>query len=335
VSDKEPVDSEWIPEHPLFRTGTFHFPVLTRQGNSLFPGGHYNPVTDSIYLRFPEEEILDHEASHRIFSLFAGGVLVLRWLAGISHSLLYFLLDTVTEQQLQLVGRNLETLGIADSHSRDSLVETILSRLRRIEYIFESCYWLLVPPAEIAAIDFGPGEGKYSWWAEGIKNTEENLERKSQQIDAMAALLEQGGKVWLDMYDSVGFQEELRSVWEAYTSIEDERVREALLKLATSSVLKKSPDHYILENTLHNMRNHLQHAQGSKAEDILSEKAIERFDEMTEFIFEIETEALGDIPPKYRRPLDIQTAIHYLVWFSVPVPSNPVLPHLLPEDGKH
>jgi hypothetical protein len=328
VSDKGFRECEWELDHPLFRTGTFHFPVFTRGGDSLFPGGHYNPVTDSIFVRYPEEEILDHEATHRIFSIFAAGVLVLRRLAGISHSLLYFLFDAIDQEGVQVAGRNLDTLRIANLESSDHLAKTTLSCLKGVEYLFDLCYRVLVPPAEIAAIDFAPGQGEYGWFAEGIKNTAENQRRKNQQISALAAQLAQEGSEWLRVYDGVGVREELGAVWTAYTSIEDDRIREGLLKLATSSILRTSGDRYTVENPLEYMRHYLPYAKEPEASDRLSEIANEKFGRVEDILDEITERALGNIAPEYRAALDLQTTIDYLVVYSVPVPSNPVLPHL-------
>src|SRR5260221_2177819 len=124
--------------HPLFRSGVLPLASSESQGESEF-GGYYSPVVDSIMVLNPTDEVFLHETAHRVFTTFSIDFAVLRTLAGITHSILFALIDTLDQQGVQLTGKTLATLRIAPPHSKDKGLQKLLNKLQSTEEIVSEC----------------------------------------------------------------------------------------------------------------------------------------------------------------------------------------------------
>src|SRR5690606_35285747 len=100
------------------------------------PPGWYNPVIDCIVLQVQNDEVWEHEAAHRVFSIFANDFILLRALAGISHSLLSALVDLISTKPIRLMGKTLVTLQSTPSKLHDDTIDTIISRITFVEKFF-------------------------------------------------------------------------------------------------------------------------------------------------------------------------------------------------------
>lgn len=309
-----------VNDHSLFRAGIFPLPEVTDQAGVQIVG-YYNPITDSIFATLfdEEEEHIMHETLHRIFSMTTGGFVVLKVLAGVSHTLLSFLLEVICEQKIQITGKNLDKLQVEHPAVMANFVRSIIKHLQHIEHLYDLCYWSLIPPAEIAAIDFTlEVDEKYEWFPQSIENNDENRRRQEQLIHSIGMHLAQGNTVWHNLYEDV--QKEFYSIWEAYKSIPDPSIRRNLLELTMSAVLQpdpSNPGHILVMDSLDLMRKYISEAKRPNALERFKEH-IEEFTSATLGL--VSNIAEGALLPHYlsgfnqnERPLYIVLGIHSLM----------------------
>lgn len=246
-------DSGWVSDHPLFRVGTFLFPTANTQGDYQAQGC-YNPVVDSMALQYRSDELEKHEQAHRIFAIGVSGFDFMRELAGISYTLLLTLLDVVnacgvaSKNGGQLRGRRLETLRMVGDPSGEGWVRVIVERLKSVEDIFDMYYRGLLPVAEIAAIDFIPGQ---RWHGDPERNVVGKRTKDKLISDVANSIPADFGGYYVQ-YGSLEWA--FRSLWEAYTSIEDADTAAELLRLVMSSVIQPDdqddPKNFVVGDTL-------------------------------------------------------------------------------------
>ena len=303
-----------VTDHPLFLTGVFPLSEVTKQDDVQIIG-YYNPVTDAIFvLRFDEdEENLDHETIHRLFSRLTGGFLAFRTLGGISHNLLSYLIEVIHAKQIPITGNTLPTLRATHPTEATDFVRDIVKHLEHIENLYDLCYWYLIPPAEIAAIDFTLNENEeYTWLPLDTETTFKKRQRQEQLINAVGLHLAQENSPWYSLYENV--PAELYSVWKDYISIADPSVRRELLELTMSAVLQphpSDPERILVMDTLSLMRKYISEAQHPNS--------AKRFSELNNTQVTFICNSLGDrecfIRPAFRCvfrqfPSTRETAVH-------------------------
>lgn len=324
--------------HPLFLSGVIPLSTPTSQGNTEF-SGYYNPVVDSIFLLNPHDEVFQHEVTHRVFSTFGASFAILRMLAGISHALLFALIDILNQQGIQLAGTDFATLQARHSRRRPSseLIDPIVSQLRAVEALWNACFWSIVPVAEIAAIDFVPPKGADGWYVKKLRDDEEVRKRKAELIDATADWLAQEslnfpGQIHDDIHT------EFHEAWKAYTSIEDNEARGLLLQLVLSSSIELNPasasSFITTRDSLRLTCELAPRAQQPGAVDLFQEKCLERTTEIFQNLGKLIEQMLTNISEEYYGPINIAYMIQSLLLYSHPFPLNPVLPQLQVQENE-
>ncbi len=319
--------------HPLFRTGLIPLASSDSQDNVQYRG-FYNPVVDGIGLWRFDDEVVRHEVTHRVFSTFGAGFEILRVLAGVSHSLIFVLVDTLHQQKLKLKGTDLMSLEVS-SRSKGKYLGKIIDELRALEILWDTCYWSLLPVAEIAAIDFAPPKGSEGWYVQRFRDTDAIQKNKQMLIRATAKWLEDHKNPLISQIFGDVIRE-FHDTWEVYNTIQDNEAREYLLKFALSSSLQLQTTDLDSLVTAHDslriVYENVSRAQQSDAAEFFQEAYFQKSIEVFDHIDAVIAAATPHIPTSYRGPIYIAHMIHCLLLYSHPFPLNPISPKLYQSD---
>ena len=224
---KKAEQSKWDLDrcHPLFRGSCFPFPAVDNRGNLEYLG-FYNPIVDAMAFQFTPDadnqtfiEVWQHETVHRTLSPFYAP---LRRLVSISHTLIHELLDIAKKMDTMIEGKYFGDLK-ANKKTDEKLIEDISMKLLVLDGVYESFYWSLIPPVEMAAIDFLAANG---WSLIPIAEIEAHPKIKDRLINQLAE--------WLERSDSILYHFDIKTIlkktWEEYQSIENPTTRQEILK---------------------------------------------------------------------------------------------------------
>ena len=320
--------NDWGYNHPLFSNGIFLFPTINSKGD-FEPTGWYNPVVDSIFFKNTNEEVWYHEVTHRIFSIFGGDFIFIRFLAGISHSLIYSLLEIIKNNKIHIEGSNLGTLQATQSGTDKT--SKIIERIKQIENVYDQIFWKLVPATEIAAIDFLPEGNTLGWPLKFIPETNDIHKRKFELIRGMTELLSNESHFKL-LYENPSTK--IAKAWTAYSSIDNPIIRKNLLRLVMSNAkLKKSKAskegnkskfEIVPSDTVELIVQLVQYAGKPLANEAFRKEAAKRIDKIwgqTDLLIEL---ALDDIPDISLKPLERIHSIALLLLFSATYKGTPI-----------
>jgi len=319
--------------HPLFRIGILHLLDVKDQERVRIVG-FYNPVIDSVFLADANYEVEQHEVAHRVFAVGLGGFDVLRRLAGFSYILLYALFNIAAREKVQFVGRNLKALRYVGSPSCGPFLDVLIDRLKFVEGLSAMCFRALTPVAEIAAIDCAPGKWDHKWIPQRIPNTDPSTrKRKIDLIDAVARQFPKDFGGYQLQHGS--FQTAFRTVWEAYSSIENPDIAKALLRWVMSAAVlpddPSDPSNYMVTDTLAMILTNAPTAQkgGKEALVLLTLMTRANRDQVDALLEWLAKDILRDIPDEYHIVGSLPQLIEDLLWSSHPgVNAIPLFPGL-------
>jgi hypothetical protein len=239
--------SQSMSPNPPFLSNSLHMP--DEEGLYLFlvdtlvvPSGHHG-------------EIQKHEVAHRALThavMNNSTFDVIRELVGMSHTLLWLLLDLAFQYEVSIRGKKLGDLQVSGGTPQArSDIEALLRRVEYVENIIDMGWRGLAPIAEFAAIDFSEGvqddEKKWFLWRKSpFPDLEHKYDKEKDRL--VKAVMSRYPTDFGGYHMRFGsFQKALWKAWSEYKKINDDGARKELLRLCMSLLYLENNEVYVMD----------------------------------------------------------------------------------------